>query len=248
MTTSLLSSPQSAGNVQQGGNPPYAVLPSSPQFAEAFPDVRVRGLILDIATSHPRTNLWELWRELHGRWRGCTRAAIAEIPEISAYRNFNRRIGLNPDRTPPSTQGLIQRFMAADTLKPMPPLPALVNLINIIAVRTLVPLGAFDCAALVGQVTIDFAQDGERMVPIGAFSPIDVPAGAVVLRDEEKILSQFGSRDSDSQKISDQTRRLMLLACQVPGTSDTAIDGALDQAVDALVGGFDASPHYSLRS
>jgi DNA/RNA-binding domain of Phe-tRNA-synthetase-like protein len=220
---------------QHGSAGAYAILPMSEEFRQLHPDVRVMSMQLQCGAM-PQTSLAldDAWQELHGKWRGVGKAAIATDPKIRPYREFYRRIGLNPDRSPPSTQGLIQRYLAGDKLRPLPPLPFIVNLINIVAVRCLVPLGAFDQGRLVGTVRVDIAPPDTRMVPIGGDSEIDIPSGAVVLRDDEKVLSQFCYRDADTQKITTESRSIRVLACQVSGIDDADIIASLDAAAEAL--------------
>ncbi|RJF69945.1 phenylalanine--tRNA ligase beta subunit-related protein [Rhodopseudomonas palustris] len=227
---------------QRGRQASYPLLAATPMFSEMYPGVYVRSARLRLGRSTSVLDLAEQWEALHRVWCGTGRSAIAQTPEIAAYRAFYRQIGLNVDRTPPSTQGLIQRYLAGEIIRPLPPLPAAVNLVNIVAVRTLVPLGAFDCGALAGDVRLDVAVEGERITPIGASSPIDIPAEVVVLRDDDKILSQFGYRDAHAQRVTEDTRELMLLACQVPGISDLLIRRALDEAITGLAQAFDAVP------
>jgi DNA/RNA-binding domain of Phe-tRNA-synthetase-like protein len=246
MPHKIAESPSHDGGRERPACLHYPQLSSSEGFARAFPDVRVNGLIISVEPVAAIPDLDEMWIQLHRVWRGRDKAAVAELPKIVPYREFYRRIGLKPDRSPPSTQSLIQRYLLGETVKPLPPLPPIVNLINVVAVRTMVPLGAFDCDALVGAVMIDFAREGEQMVPIGGSSPVDIPSGAVVLRDDDKILSQFGYRDANAQKITDRTRRLMLLACQVPSITDQSVKRALDEAVAELRKACGAVPHYRL--
>lgn len=212
----------------------YPSLPVSKAFAETYPNVMVYGCTVRLRSPDANPDFGGAWEELHQTWRGRTKQEVAAIPQIAAYRNFYRAIGLNPDRTKPSIQGIIERFLIGEVVKPLLPLPPLVNLVNIVAVRTLIPLGAFDSDTLVGDAQIDFAGNGEKMIPIGSTSEIAIEPGAVVLRDNIKILSQFGHRDADSQKITDRTQQLMLLGCLVPGIERTAVFESLTQTVQEL--------------
>lgn len=224
----------------------YPHLAATHQFANDFPDVTVFGCTLHIEPRGTPRDLAGEWAELHQLWRGKVKAAVAQVPEIAAYREFYRRIGLNPDKAPPSTQNLIQRFLLGEQPKPLPPLPHLVNVVNVMAVKTLVPLGAFDAGAVVGEVRIDYAGNDEMMLPIGASSEVDVPEGAVVLRDNDKILSQFGHRDGNAQKITPDTRELLLLACHVPGIAADLIERSLNQTVEALRSDYSVTVHNKL--
>jgi DNA/RNA-binding domain of Phe-tRNA-synthetase-like protein len=176
------------------------------------------------------------WETLHQVWRGKSRKAIEGDAHVVAYRKFYASLGLDPDRTAPSVQTLTQRYLRADVLTKTPTINQIVDSVNVAAVEAMIPLGVFDAATVVGEIVIDRSAGGEPFSPIGGDGEIALPAGMVVLRDNEKVLSQFCHRDGEAQKITANTRAIWLLGCQVPSIEASAVTGALSRAFDILRG------------
>ena len=214
----------------------FATLSCDSDFARSHSDVQAFGCGVGLTPRAALTDLSAEWQALPQRWSGATKAALAEVPEIAAYRRFYTDIGLDATRTPPSTQNLVQRFLIGDAIRPLPALPYIVNVINVVAVRTLIPLGAFDSAAITDRVRIACAGRNDTMAPIGCDGPMPIPEGASILRDDEKVPSQFCYRDGEAKKTRHETRHLMLLGCQVPGIGVDHVLGSLTATLAELAG------------
>jgi DNA/RNA-binding domain of Phe-tRNA-synthetase-like protein len=173
------------------------------------------------------------WLRLHAAWRGKKRADIENDPVVRAYREFNRRLGLDPSQTPPSVQGIVQRFLIANVFTRFPTINPVVDAVNVAAVETKIPLGVFDAARVAGTILLDRSSGGEHFHPIGG-SVTSLAPGRVILRDEEKVLSQFCYRDADAQKVTSDTRQIWLLGCQVPGITRDQVTDAISRAIDVL--------------
>jgi DNA/RNA-binding domain of Phe-tRNA-synthetase-like protein len=143
-------------------------------------------------------------------------------------------MGLDPSRTPPSVQGLVQRFLRADELSKIPTINAIVDAVNLAAVEMMIPLGVFDARRVVGEIRVDLSQGGEYFHPIGADAATSLEPGVVILRDDEKVLSQFCHRDADAQKVTVNTQDVWLLGCQVAGVSADTVASSLSRAIELL--------------
>ncbi|QGG55167.1 B3/4 domain-containing protein [Paenibacillus sp. B01] len=174
------------------------------------------------------------WAEVHARWRGRSKADVADEPRIRAYSEFYRSIGLDPKKTPPSVQNLLQRFFIKDELARLPLIHPAVDAVNLAALDHLIPLGAFDSGAVAGSLRLDFTRGGEPFQGLGEPEPAELPAGVLVLADSEKVLSRFCYRDGEAQKVTADTRSVWLLGCQVPGIARAEVEAALDAAVARL--------------
>ncbi|QJC51032.1 hypothetical protein HGI30_05280 [Paenibacillus albicereus] len=174
------------------------------------------------------------WNEIHARWRGRSKADVADDPRIRAYSEFYRSIGLDPKKTPPSVQNLLQRFFIKDELARLPLIHPAVDAVNLAALEHRIPLGAFDSGAVVGSLRLDFTQGGEPFQGLGEPEAAELPAGVLVLADGEKVLSRFCYRDGEAQKVTAATRSVWLLGCQVPGIPRAEVEAALDAAAARL--------------
>lgn len=86
---------------------------TSPAVADSYPDIDALGYRVRLATSEPSVelDLADELRQLRGQWRGSDASRFRSHPQIAAYSEFFRRIGLDPDETPPSVQMLTERFL-----------------------------------------------------------------------------------------------------------------------------------------
>lgn len=213
----------------------YVSITIAPQVRSRLEGVSVLGARLSLErASEQAATFWDDWSRLHEIWRGKSRKEVEHHPRVQAYRSFYSRLGLDPDRNPPSVQVLVQRFLRGEVLSKVPSIHPIVDAINTAAVETMVPLGVFDAISITGDIVIDLSQGGEYFQPIGAKEAIRLQPGLVVLRDDEKALSQFCNRDSEAQKVTEWTQTVWLLGCQVPGITTEEVAEALSKAMDYL--------------
>lgn len=97
-------------------------------------------------------------------------------------------------------QNLLQRFFIQDELARLPLIHPAVDAVNLAALEHRIPLGAFDSAAVAGSLRLDFTQGGEPFQGLGEPEAAELPAGVLVLADEEKVLSRFCYRDGEAQR------------------------------------------------
>ncbi|QYR23490.1 hypothetical protein KZ483_11575 [Paenibacillus sp. sptzw28] len=176
----------------------------------------------------------EDWRQIHSDWRGKSKADVAEAPVVAAYHTFYTRIGLNPKKNPPSVQNLIQRFFIKEELDRVPLIHPIVDAVNVAALRHLIPLGVFDAECVRGRIHLAFTRGGEPFQGLGESQSELLPEGLLVLADEEKTLSRFCYRDSEAQKVTEATRNIWLLGCQVPGVEEETVKLSLLTALELL--------------
>lgn len=176
----------------------------------------------------------KMWNELHDCWKGKEKQDITKDQSIMAYRDFFRKIGINPNNNPPSVENIVKRFLIKDKLTKLPKINAIVDLVNIVAVRWKVPLGVFDLKKVKGEIRLDFSKEGEPFLPLGFKKEIALGEQILVIRDDEKILSQFCYRDSEYQKVTDESKAIRILGCQVEGIDPLQVKQALSDAVKEL--------------
>jgi len=170
------------------------------------------------------------WHALHVIWQSKNKAEVAQTERIAAYRDFYKLLGFNTKKTLPSVQNLIQRFLVKETLDRIPVIHPIVDAVNIAALKTLIPLGVFDADCVEGEISLTLSRGGEPFQPLGSKEPEELAVDVLVLADNRKVLSRFCYRDSEVQKVTDRTRSIWLLGCQVPGVSNEAVYQALDEA------------------
>jgi phenylalanyl-tRNA synthetase beta chain len=95
------------------------------------------------------------------------------------------------------------------------------------------PTHAFDAETIAGAVTIRTSRPGERAWLLFTPEPVDLPAGTLVIADDEKILGIAGVIGCVESAVTDRTRRILLeSACFDPGAVRLA-SRQLNQPTDA---------------
>jgi phenylalanyl-tRNA synthetase beta chain len=72
------------------------------------------------------------------------------------------------------------------------------------------PTHCFDADTIVGPITIRRSRDGERAWPLFAEERVEVPAGSIVIADDEKILAIAGVIGCEESKATKDTTRILL--------------------------------------
>lgn len=209
----------------------FEKLPLSPDVAGRHPSIQVLVTSLGIEPlSSPRQSLDDEWRRLQAVWSGRSKADLQQERIVRAYVAFFEELGIDTKRKPPSMVNLIQRFLLKQHPNGFPTIHPIVDAVNVAAVETLIPLGVFDRDAVSGRLSVAMSDGGEDFLPLGADDVVTLEADRLILRDDEHILSEFGIRDSQHQRIRPTTRSLYLLACQVPGVSESEVERGLSAA------------------
>jgi DNA/RNA-binding domain of Phe-tRNA-synthetase-like protein len=204
----------------------------TPDVVDAFGDLRVNAVTatgLDNSTP---------WSGVSARVDDLERAASDghwtplgdEHPAIASWHAAYRHFGTNPRRQRPSVDALGRRLARTGRL---PRINPAVDSYNLVSVTHAVSVGAFDLDHVEGDITIRFAEDGDRFTPLGEPDEVEQPhAGEVVYADDAGVLTRhWNHRDADRTKVTPPSRRVLFVLETVEVRSYHA---ALAAAVDDL--------------
>lgn len=90
------------------------------------------------------------------------------------------------------------------------PVHPVVDATNVVNLELGQPTHAFDAAKVVGAITLRASRDGERAWPLFAPEPIALPAGLLVVADDEKVLAIAGVIGCEDSKTTDATTEVLL--------------------------------------
>jgi DNA/RNA-binding domain of Phe-tRNA-synthetase-like protein len=154
--------------------------------------------------------------------------AIADDSVVQAVRALYRATGMDPTRYRPASEALLRRALQG---KGVPQVNTVVDVNNLHSLVTRWPWGVYNRARIEGDVVYRLGQVGESYVGIGK-PALDV-AGKLILADSQ---GPFGSPTSDSERtqVTLSTTDLLWAVFAPPGTSETALDRALDDALARL--------------
>jgi DNA/RNA-binding domain of Phe-tRNA-synthetase-like protein len=188
-----------------------------------FRDVRIgpRGAALDE----------EIARETQacrGRFSGP--GAIRALPEVIAFSDLLRRVGVNPKREQPSVKKLLGYVLKRGDL---PCINSLVDAYNLVSVRTLCSLGAHDLDRFAPPATLRLLTGSESFTPLGSDKPVSVIPGEYAYVDaRDRLLCQLDVLQAEFSKVTMQTVNALLIveatARHAPGLMQRACDEAIE--------------------
>ena len=122
------------------------------------------------------------------------RSAASNSDLTAAVRAMYRRVGIDPTKTRPSSEGLLRRVRKGE---PLPRVNTLVDVINWCSLESQLPFGLYDADRIHGMVQVRLGRPGEEYAGIRR-DTIHL-AGRLVAADE---VGPFGNPTADSARTS----------------------------------------------
>lgn len=199
----------------------------APHIAAEFPGLGIAWVEVEGQVGHSPEPVRRRLRDLSDRFYGGHAIHMRERPIPWAYRVFFRQIGLDPDRTrtPVEQLALNRLHDGAFTSNGMP-----VDALTIATVETGVALRAFDAARIEGELCIRDSAPGESLPG----KPGELAQGTLTIADGRAPLALlFGGKRYEGE-VDAEARRIALVAIQVKGVPQAAVDEALWIACAAI--------------
>ena len=201
----------------------------APHIAAEFPGLGISWVVTDGRAANSPDPVQRRLRDLSDRFYGSHAIHMRERPIPWAYRVFFRQIGLDPDRTrtPVEQLALDRLHDGAFVSRGMP-----TDALTVATVETGIALRAFDAAGIEGDLCIRDSAPGESL----RGKPGALAQGTLTIADGRSPLTLlFGGAPVD-EAIDAETRRIAVVAVQVKGVPQAAVDEALwiaGAAIDA---------------
>jgi DNA/RNA-binding domain of Phe-tRNA-synthetase-like protein len=207
----------------------------APGVVEAFGDLRI------VAITAAGIDNRSAWPEVTARLDDLERAVADghwsplgdDHPAIAGWHAAYRHFGTNPRRQRPSVDALTRRLARTGHL---PQISSAVDSYNLVSVTHAVPAGAFDLDRVEGQITIRFARDDDRFVPLSEPDEVEQPhPGEVVYADDAGVLTRhWNHRDADRTKVTPASRRVLFMLETVDAAYHAAVSAAADDLSTVL--------------
>jgi DNA/RNA-binding domain of Phe-tRNA-synthetase-like protein len=168
----------------------------------------------------------EIAREVEAiRGRFADAAAIRALPEVIAFGDILRRVGVNPRKEQPSVERLLGVALKRGDL---PAVNNLVDAYNLVSVRSRCSLGAHDLDWITPPVALRFLTGEESFTPLGRDAAVPVTAGEFGYVDAAgRVLCRLDLLQAEFSKVTADTVNVLLI---VEGTA-THSPEALRQGV-----------------
>ena len=146
-------------------------------------------------------------RKSTGKFRQCVRqfaspAAVRSCPEVAAFQQLHRRVGVNPRKEQSSVERLLLLALKRGEL---PAINSLVDAYNLVSLRTRCSLGAHDLDAIALPVSLRLLTGQESFTPLGENVPAAVVPGEYGYVDAaNRLLCRLDVRQADFSKVTER--------------------------------------------
>jgi DNA/RNA-binding domain of Phe-tRNA-synthetase-like protein len=199
----------------------------APHLAAEFPGLGIAWVEVDARPGKSPDPVRRRLRDLSDRTFGAQAIRLRERPIPWAYRVFYRQIGLDPDRTrTPVEQLTLDRLHdGAFRSRGLPD-----DALTIAIVETGVALRALDADSLEGRLCIRDSAPGESL----AGRPGEMARGTLTVADDSKPVGLLFGATAEGYGVAGTTRRIAVVAVQVNGVPQIAVEEALWMAAATL--------------
>lgn len=199
----------------------------TPELLEEFPGLGLRYLVIERGSGRSPRHLKQRLAELSNRFSGPQAINLRHQPIPWAYRVFYRHIGLDPDQQPtPVEEVALERMKRGGFVSQS----VLDDALTIAIIESGVALCAFDADRLEGVVGIRQTEPGERLEG----RPGELPPGTLVITDQVRPVALLFGAAGAGRGVRPRTARTTLVAVQVNGVPDIAVEEAIWLAADVL--------------
>jgi DNA/RNA-binding domain of Phe-tRNA-synthetase-like protein len=199
----------------------------APDIAAEFPGLGIAWVDLDARQGKSPEPVRRRLRDLSDRFYGAQAIHMRERPIPWAYRVFFRQIGLDPDRTRTPIEQLALDRLHDGAFK-SDGLPA--DALTVATVETGVALRAFDAECLDGALCIRDSAPGESLPG----RPGELAQGTLTIADRRTPVGLLFGATGEGYAVGPDSRRVTIVAVQVKGVPQIAVDEALWMATTTL--------------
>lgn len=191
--------------------------------AREFPQLRMRYTVIDAGPVKSPIEMQHRLNDISTRFRGQKAMELPSKPIPSAYRVFQRQVGLNPE-THPSPIEAISRdrilrgtFLSRDRLR-----------------------DALLIATIESQIAISVIDADTVELPLGirqvrADDSTELPGGTLALADADGVIAELLGPPEPAHEVHLHTKRTVVAAIGVAGIADWMLDDALWRVADIAV-------------
>jgi DNA/RNA-binding domain of Phe-tRNA-synthetase-like protein len=197
------------------------------RLADEFPGLGIAWIEVEGRPGRSPEPVRRRLRELSDRFYGSHAVHLRERPIPWAYRVFYRQIGLDPDHTRTPVERLALERLRAGAFKSAG-MPA--DALTLATVETGIALRAFDADRIEGGLSVRDSAAGEALPG----RPGGLAAGTLVVADERGPVGLLFGATAEGREVGKGTRRIAVVATQVGGIPQIAVDEALQIAAATL--------------
>jgi len=204
-----------------------------PQVAARFPELAICvGTINGVRPERDNAHIQRLKKAVYEEVRSKYNVeTLKDNPVVRAYRDFYWKLDIDPTKTRSSGEALLRRVLHGEEL---PRISTVVDAYNLASMQTIIPISGLDADHLAPPFHVRFAKNGETFMGIGMSKPVNLTDKMLVLTDERQVLCVYPYRDSDSTKITEQTRNVLIVGYGALGISIEQLRNAVETTLSYI--------------
>lgn len=206
----------------------YYTIKISEDVLHSYNGINLFCAITDV-TIHTNYTLDRFLQELASKIT-ISNEELKDHPTVRALRDFYWSMGIDPTKTRPSSEALARRFI---TNKSIPKINNVVDAGNIASIETLIPTGIYDANSIVGDVKLRLANTNEEFIDISNEKHI-LKGKEIVLSDSNGIMHVFPYRDAFRTRVKEDTKKVLIVGCGVPGIEQGLTKTAVDRTLELI--------------
>jgi len=154
-------------------------------------------------------------------------------PNIKSWRDiYKTDFKVNPKQFKSSVDALVRRVL---TGKSIWHISNIVDLYNVCSVKSLLPMGGYDCRKIAGDITVRYGVGGETFQALGGAKRQEVLAHHIVYADEAKVLCWlWNHKDSELSCIDENTKDVVFFIDSAITPTHISVSDAKEQFIEHL--------------
>lgn len=197
------------------------------ELTDEFPGLQLRYLTVDGGSGASPPHVKAQLRALANRFSGAQVVNLRHQAIPWAYRVFFRHVGLDPDEDRTPVEALALERMRHGGFKPENTVD---DALTIAVAESSVAMRAFDGGKLQGRLGVRTSAPGEKL----GGRATELPVGTLVIADEARPVGFLFGDTSADHAVGKGTKRTTLVAVQVAGVPDIAVEEAIWLAAGVL--------------
>ncbi|WCL62713.1 phenylalanine--tRNA ligase beta subunit-related protein [Bacillus subtilis] len=195
-----------------------------------YPEMRILGIVVNDLTVFQNSSttiegfIEPIFSQIQDKDWGPQQ--ISAEQEIKAWRSAYGEMGVKPSKFKSSFESLFRRVV-----KNQVPfgVNSIVDAYNAVSLKHRLCMGGYDLDYIEDHIILRYAQEGEKMLPIGTSEPLILNDRSVVYSDPNKVLcSYWNHRDSEETKISTQTKNAIFFVDEIHKKKGRSLSALFD--------------------
>ncbi len=158
--------------------------------------------------------------------------AVRAFPEVIAFQDILRKVGVNPRKVQPSVERLLTYALKRGAL---PAVNSLVDAYNLVSLRSLCSLGAHDLDRIALPVSLRLLTGAETFIPLGQDRQVQVAAGEFGYVDAaNRLLCWLDVLQADFSKVTPATVNALLIVEGTPAHAAEHLERTVAAAIEMI--------------